>query len=114
MFIFIFMSALIGGLAEFIVSRTVGDISHVTIEAEERDPAVLITGEGHVLAVIEPGGSRTATLSEAEAFLPLMASVPGVVRRLAADHGRGVPDPRRAGRAGQCQRAGAGGANPRS
>jgi len=78
-FIFIFMSALIGGLAEFIVSRTVGDISHVTIEAEERDPAVLITGEGHVLAVIEPGGSRTATLSEAEAFLPLMASVPGVV-----------------------------------
>ena len=33
-FIFIFMSALIGGLAEFILSRTVGDISHVTIEAE--------------------------------------------------------------------------------
>ena len=27
-FIFIFMSALIGGLAEFILSRTVGDISH--------------------------------------------------------------------------------------
>jgi hypothetical protein len=33
-FIFIFMSALIGGLAEFILSRTVGDISHITIEAE--------------------------------------------------------------------------------
>jgi lipoprotein-releasing system permease protein len=78
-FIFIFMSALIGGLAEFIVSRTVGDISHVTIEAEEPDPAVLITGEGHVLAVIEPGGRRAATLSEAEAFLPLIESVPGVV-----------------------------------
>lgn len=80
-FIFIFMSALIGGLAEFIVSRTVGDISHVTIEAEEPDPAVLITGDGHVLAVIEPAGDRSAVLSEAEtdAFLPRIESIPGIV-----------------------------------
>ena len=41
-FIFIFMSALIGGLAEFILSRTVGDISHVSIQAEDTDPALLI------------------------------------------------------------------------
>jgi lipoprotein-releasing system permease protein len=77
-FIFIFMSALIGGLAEFILSRTVGDISHVTIEAEATDPAVLISPKGHVLAVIERGRTRTATLTEAETFLPLIAAVPGV------------------------------------
>lgn len=78
-FIFIFMSALIGGLAEFILSRTVGDISHVTITAEDRDPTILIHPAGHVLAVIERGRTRTATLAEAEAFLPLIASLSGVI-----------------------------------
>lgn len=80
-FIFIFMSALIGGLAEFIVSRTVGDISHVTIEAETKDPGLLISPEGtggHVLAVAERGRTRTATLAEAATWLPLIAAVPGV------------------------------------
>ena len=33
-FIFIFMSALIGGLAEFIMMRTAGDMAHITIQAE--------------------------------------------------------------------------------
>ncbi|PWR01276.1 ABC transporter permease [Meridianimarinicoccus roseus] len=78
-FIFIFMSALIGGLAEFILSRTVGDISHVTITAEDRDPAILISPEGHVLAVTERGRARTATLAEAATYLPLIEAVPGVV-----------------------------------
>ncbi|WP_417480704.1 ABC transporter permease [Maricaulis maris] len=77
-FIFIFMSALIGGLAEFILSRTVGDISHITIEAETDDPSVLISPEGHVLVVAERGRTRTATLSEAATWLPLIEGVPGV------------------------------------
>ncbi|WP_333826820.1 ABC transporter permease [Pararhodobacter sp.] len=78
-FIFIFMSALIGGLAEFILSRTVGDLSHVTIKAEDAVPAILISPEGHVLAVAERGRARTATLAEAETFIPLIAAVPGVI-----------------------------------
>jgi len=78
-FIFIFMSALIGGLAEFILSRTVGDISHVTITAEDRDPAILIRLDGHVLAVTERGSARTATLAEAVTFIPLIETIPGVV-----------------------------------
>lgn len=78
-FIFIFMSALIGGLAEFILSRTVGDISHVTITAEERDPAILISPDGQILAVVERGRSRTATLAQAATFVPLIETVPGVV-----------------------------------
>jgi len=77
-FIFIFMSALIGGLAEFILSRTVGDISHVTITAEDPDPAILISSDGHVLAVVERGRARTATLAEAATFVPLIENVPGV------------------------------------
>ena len=77
-FIFIFMSALIGGLAEFILSRTVGDISHITIEAEIDDPALLISPEGHVLAVAQRGGIRTATLADAATWLPLIEAVPGV------------------------------------
>jgi lipoprotein-releasing system permease protein len=77
-FIFIFMSALIGGLAQFILSRTVGDISHVTIEAEPDDPALLISPKGHVLLVAERGRTRTASLSEAATWLPLIEAVPGV------------------------------------
>jgi lipoprotein-releasing system permease protein len=77
-FIFIFMSALIGGLAEFILSRTVGDMSHITIEAETEDPALLISPEGHVLIVAERGRTRSATLAEAATWLPLIEAVPGV------------------------------------
>lgn len=77
-FIFIFMSALIGGLAEFILSRTVGDISHVTIEAENDDPAILIAPLGYVLPVTERGRVRTATLTDSATWLPLIKDVPGV------------------------------------
>jgi lipoprotein-releasing system permease protein len=65
-------------LAEFILSRTVGDISHITIEAETADPAVLISPEGHVLVVAERGRARAATLAEAATWLPLIEAVPGV------------------------------------
>ncbi|MCO8146655.1 ABC transporter permease [Rhodovulum tesquicola] len=78
-FIFVFMSALIGGLADFILSRTVGDISHVTIKAEDAEPAILISPEGHVLAVTEKGRMRTATLAEAATWIPLIEAVRGVV-----------------------------------
>lgn len=77
-FIFIFMSALIGGLAEFILSRTVGDISHITIEAKDIDPPVLISSPGHVLSVVEKGNARTATVSDVETWRPMIETVAGV------------------------------------
>jgi lipoprotein-releasing system permease protein len=77
-FIFIFMSALIGGLAEFILSRTVGDISHITITAEDPEPGLLLSHDGHLLVVTEPGRARTATLAESATWLPLIEGVPGV------------------------------------
>ncbi len=79
-FIFIFMSALIGGLAEYILHNTVGDISHVTIEAEAEDPAVLITpATGTVIASIEKANARQAVLRDAEAFIPLIEALPEVI-----------------------------------
>ncbi len=76
-FIFIFTSALIGGLAEFILSRTAGDMSHVTIEAEATDPALLITPPGTVLLVQEPS-TETPELRAAISFLPLIEALPEV------------------------------------
>ena len=49
-FIFIFMSALIGGLAEFMVSRIVGDMAQISIQAEDADPALLLPPDGILLA----------------------------------------------------------------
>lgn len=79
-FIFIFMSALIGGLAEFILSRTAGDISHVTIEAEAADPALLLNNApGQTLLVQEKSGRAKATLPTALSFLSLIEAVPHVI-----------------------------------
>ena len=78
-FIFIFMSALIGGLAEFILARTAGDMAHVTIQAEAVDPALLLSPEGRmVLLVQEPPARTVAVLKDTAAFQPLIAALPGV------------------------------------
>ena len=76
-FIFIFMSALIGGLAEFILSRTVGDIAHITIQAEDTDPALLLPAAG-VLFVPQKSTLRAAQLRNIDGFVPLIAALPGV------------------------------------
>mgnify|MGYP001767786263 FL=1 len=39
--VFIFMSALIGGLATLLTLRTVGSIPHIVLEMPDRDPAIL-------------------------------------------------------------------------
>ena len=77
-FIFIFMSALIGGLADFIVSRTVGDLSHVTISAEADTPDLIVARPGQTLLVQEKASQATATLATAAAFIPLIEALPEV------------------------------------
>ena len=49
--VFVFMSALIGGLASLLTLRTVGNIAHVTLEMAERDPGQIAPGEAVQLAV---------------------------------------------------------------
>lgn len=39
--VFIFMSALIGGLNSLLTQRTVGNIAHIVLEMPDRDPAIL-------------------------------------------------------------------------
>lgn len=77
-FVFIFMSALIGGLAVFLVQRTVGDIAHVTIEAPARDPGSLLPDDAGVLLVEQRATSQRELLRTADAFMPIIAATPGV------------------------------------
>jgi lipoprotein-releasing system permease protein len=78
-FIFIFMSALIGGLAQFILARTAGDMSHITIQAEAVDPGLLVPQEGRtVLLVQEPTTRGVAILKDTAALIPLIEGMPGV------------------------------------
>ncbi|WP_035872580.1 ABC transporter permease [Cucumibacter marinus] len=76
-FVFVFMSALIGGLAVYLIERTVGDIPHVTVEAPSRDPQVLVSDVPGTLGVVQKGTSQRNALRNADAFLPLIASLPG-------------------------------------
>ena len=78
-FIFIFMSALIGGLAQFIMARTAGDMAHITIQAEAVDPALLEPSTARtILLVQEPSTQATAVLKDTDAFIPLIEGLPGV------------------------------------
>ena len=55
--VFVFMSALIGGLATLLTLRTVGSIPHVVLEMPDRDPAVLLPKPG-TQAVVQKDLSR--------------------------------------------------------
>ena len=79
-FIFIFMSALIGGLANFILQSIAGDLSHVTIVAEVEDPTLLLDrAAGQILLAQEKSALRQAVLRDAAVFVPMIAALPGVV-----------------------------------
>ncbi|WP_108396989.1 ABC transporter permease [Devosia submarina] len=77
-FVFIFMSALIGGLAVFLVQRTVGDIAHVTVEAPSRDPASLLPPDVGALVAEQRATNQRQQLRTADAFLPLIEALPEV------------------------------------
>lgn len=78
-FVFVFMSALIGGLAVFLVQRTVGDISHVTIEAQDRDADAIAMGdETTQLLVRQRSSLQRELLRNADAFIPTIAALPQV------------------------------------
>lgn len=79
-FIFIFMSALIGGLANFIVQSIAGDLSHITIEAEVEDPKLLLDQTGKlILLAQEQSTLRQAVLRDVTVYLPIIETLPGVV-----------------------------------
>jgi len=77
-FVFIFMSALIGGLAVYLVQRTVGDIAHVTVEAPSRDAVSLLPDNAGVLVVQQRVTNQREQLRTADAFVPVIEALPGV------------------------------------
>jgi lipoprotein-releasing system permease protein len=78
-FVLVFMSALIGGLAVFLVQRTIGDISHVTIAAPARDAeAIVLDGETQQLLVRQRSTLQRELLRTADAFLPLIEAMPEI------------------------------------
>ena len=77
-YVFVFMSALIGGLAVLLIDRTVGSIAHVVVEPADRDPISLLDdGKGTLIAVLKSSQQRS-TLQSAEAYLPILETSPHV------------------------------------
>ncbi len=78
-FVFIFMSALIGGLAVYLVQSTVGNVSHVTVEAPSREASLLVSeADGDVLVVTQAATNQRELLRTADAFLPLIDTWEGI------------------------------------
>lgn len=79
-FVFIFMSALIGGLAVYLVRQTLGDIAHVVVEAPSRDAGPIAGAfEGTVLTARQQGEGRLTQIRTAATFAPVIAALPGVL-----------------------------------
>jgi len=76
--VFIFMSALIGGLATLLTLRTVGSIPHVVLEQPDRDPAILVP-ESDALVVLQKDLSRRNQISIWQPAIPIIEQTPGVV-----------------------------------
>ena len=75
--VFIFMSALIGGLATLLTLRTVGSIPHVVLEMPDRDPALLIPG-AQVQVVLQKDVSRREQIGVWQPFISIIESTSGV------------------------------------
>ncbi|HEY4546802.1 MAG TPA: ABC transporter permease, partial [Pedomonas sp.] len=75
--VFVFMSALIGGLATLLTLRTVGSIPHIVLEMPDRAPAVLSPLAG-ALVVRQKDLSRREQIAIWQPILPIIEAVPRV------------------------------------
>lgn len=76
--VFIFMSALIGGLSTLLTLRTVGSIPHIVLEMPDRDPAVLISGDGAQI-VSQKDLSRRNQIAIWQPLLPVIEQTSHVI-----------------------------------
>jgi len=80
-FIFIFMSALIGGLADLLVNRTLGNLAHVTVEASDVDLPLLAPHDGETALVARQRSTRRDTgILDAGPLRDMIETMPGVSR----------------------------------
>jgi lipoprotein-releasing system permease protein len=75
--VFIFMSALIGGLATLLTQRTVGNIPHIILEMADRNPGLQMP-EGN-LQVVQKDLSRREQITVWEPAVKLIDATPGVL-----------------------------------
>lgn len=75
--IFIFMSALIGGLANLLTLRTVGSIAHIVLEMPDRDPATL-SPDGRAQVVLQKDLSRREQIAIWQPVIPIIEQTGGV------------------------------------
>ncbi len=72
--VFIFMSALIGGLATLLTLRTVGSIPHVVLEMPDRDPTILVSQTG-AQVVMQKDLSRREQIAIWQPAVPIIHNV---------------------------------------
>lgn len=77
-FFFVFISALIGGLGQFLVQRTVGEISHVTLTPAAAEARLLPGSVGETLLVTQAETGQRDLLAGADALVPLLDQTPGI------------------------------------
>ncbi len=75
--VFIFMSALIGGLATLLTLRTVGSIPHIVLEMPDRDPAIL-AAPGRAQVVLQKDLSRRDQITIWQPAIPIVEKTAGV------------------------------------
>lgn len=75
--VFIFMSALIGGLATLLTSRTVGSIPHIVLEMPDRDP-VILSRDGRAQVALQKDLSRREQIAIWQPLIPIIESSTGV------------------------------------
>lgn len=76
--VFIFMSALIGGLATLLTLRTVGSIPHIVLEMTDRDPAIL-SPDGREQVVLQKDLSRRDQIAIWQPVIPIIEKTPGII-----------------------------------
>lgn len=77
-FVFVFMSALIGGLAVYLVDQTVGDVPHVTVTQPDIAPAVLYSGQDGALVASENATGRAAMIRNTAEVIATLGQLPGL------------------------------------
>lgn len=76
--VFVFMSALIGGLATLLTQRTVGSIPHVVLEMPDRDPALLVS-RSTARVVLQKDLSRRDQIMIWQPLVSAAEATPGVM-----------------------------------
>lgn len=77
-FVYVFMSALIGGLAVLLVERTIGNVAHVTLNVSDLRPADLGAAQGRALIAAETSTSREQLIRSAREIETTVSQYPGI------------------------------------